>query len=330
MPLSQLDLSLGALEVGVLLSSTLWGVTTVQFYVYLTTPINKNDPYWTRIPVYVVWILESLHTIFAWIYLYRLTVTFYGIPAALNEAHWSLDTSSLFDGIIGAIVQMFFAYRIRMFSDSWPVTLVAWLGSLLQLACTIGVTILSGQVSVAEFGARYGWIVEALLIINFIVDTINTSALTYYLQRGRTGFKATDLVVEKLVMWTIETGLITAVAAAVQLILFKALPTSALWIGISLFYAKLYSNSFLAILNSRSVLRLDLNTDSHDQTTDLSFHTLSGLNHNTNAWNNTETDGHGTIVHVHGQDDPIELATVKQRTTIESMNARSMSDDRSI
>lgn len=84
---------------------------------------------------------------------------------------------------------MFFAYRIQTFSKSWPVTLVSWLGSLLQLACTIGVTVLSGEVSVAEFGVRYGWIVESLLIINLIVDIINTSALSYYLNRGRTGFK---------------------------------------------------------------------------------------------------------------------------------------------
>ncbi|KAJ7146032.1 hypothetical protein C8R44DRAFT_863849 [Mycena epipterygia] len=315
--LSELDLSLGALEIGVLLSSTLWGVTTVQLYVYLTS--QNKDPLWTRLLVYFVWILESLHTIFAWIYIYRLTVTFYGVPAALGEAHWTLDTSSLFDGIIGACVQMFFAYRIRMFANSWPVTLVSWLGSLLQLSCTLGVTILSGEVSVAEFGVRYGWIVESLLIINLIVDIINTSALSYYLNRGRTGFKGTDQVLEKLVIWTIETGLITAVAAAVQLILFKVMPTSgkspevayttspqintfhfflALWIGISLFYAKLYSNSFLAILNSRSIIRQGFTTNAQ---------TGSGLNR---SWNTTTTGVHVTVVQ--GQQDDLELGRVKR------------------
>jgi len=289
--LSELDLSLGALEIGVLLSSTLWGVTTVQLYVYLTS--QNKDPLWTRLLVYFVWILESLHTIFAWIYIYRLTVTFYGIPAALGEAHWTLDTSSLFDGIIGACVQMFFAYRIRMFANSWPITLVSWLGSLLQLSCTLGVTILSGEVSVAEFGVRYGWIVESLLIINLIVDIINTSALSYFLNRGRTGFKGTDQVLEKLVVWTIETGLITAIAAAVQLILFKVMPTSALWIGISLFYAKLYSNSFLAILNSRSIIRQGLTTNAQ---------TGNGLSR---SWNTTTTGVHVTVVQ--GQQDDLEL-----------------------
>ncbi|KAJ7626271.1 hypothetical protein DFH06DRAFT_1228419 [Mycena polygramma] len=301
--LSELDLSLGALEVGVLLSSTLWGVTTVQLYIYLTSP-NK-DPLWTRGLVYIVWLLETLHTVFAWAYIYRLTVTFYGIPAALGESYWALDISSLFDGIIGAMVQMFFAFRIHMFSHMWHITLVSWLGSLLQLACTIGVTVLSGRVSVAQFGVQYGWLVESILIINLIVDIVNTSALTYYLNRGRTGFKGTDRVLEKLVVWTIETGLITAIAAAVQLAVFKLLPTSALWIGISLFYAKLYSNSFYAILNSRSVIRQGFNTT--DAQTNSSL--------NVRTWNNNTQPGGTHVTVVHTQDTDVELGSFKRSDT---------------
>ncbi|KAJ7223129.1 hypothetical protein GGX14DRAFT_557703 [Mycena pura] len=237
--LSELDLTLGALLVGVLISSTLWGITTVQAYVYATTP-NK-DPWWTKSLVYIVWVLESLHTVFAWRYIYRLTVTFYGIPSALGEADWSLTISSTFDGLIGTIVQMFFAYRIRMFSQSWLITSISWSGSVLGLVGTLGITVLSSTRTVAEFGANYGWLVEGLLSVLLAVDVINTAALSYYLNKGRTGFKSTDVVLERLVMWTI-----------------------ALWIGISLFYAKLYSNSFLAILNSRSVIRQGLHV-THQQ-----------------------------------------------------------------
>ncbi|KAJ7983001.1 hypothetical protein DFH06DRAFT_978485 [Mycena polygramma] len=201
--MSQLDLSLGALEIGALFSSTLWGVTTVQFYTYLTTP-NK-DPLWTKILVRIFLANFSVHTICVWIYIYRLTVTFYGIPAVLGETHWSLDISSLFDVIIGALtIQMYFAYRIRSFSKSWPITLVSWLGSLLQLASGMGITIVSGRVSLAEFGVRFDWLVEAILSINLVVDLINTSGLIYYLQRERTG---TDVILQKLVMWTIGASL---------------------------------------------------------------------------------------------------------------------------
>ncbi|KAJ7132477.1 hypothetical protein C8R44DRAFT_774091 [Mycena epipterygia] len=268
--LSELDLGLGALEIGVLLSSTLWGVTTVQLYIYSTTP--NNDPWWTKTLVYLVYIMESLHTIFSWMYIYRLTVTFYGVPAELGVVQWTLSASSLFDGLIGAIVQMFFAYRIQQFSKMWAITLVSWLGS---------------------FAIKFGWMITASLSINLIVDIINTAALSFYLQRGRTGFKQSDQILVKLVMWTVETGLVTAVAAAVQLILVP------LWIGISLFYAKLYSNSFLAILNSRTVIRRGLEN---------TMHSSSG---GARPWNDMQTGVHVTVVR--GEEVDVELARVKHQ-----------------
>ncbi|KAJ7234417.1 hypothetical protein C8J57DRAFT_1574928 [Mycena rebaudengoi] len=51
--LSELDLSLGVLEIGVLLSSTLWGATTLQLYVYVTA--RHKDPLWTK----ALWAIAS-------------------------------------------------------------------------------------------------------------------------------------------------------------------------------------------------------------------------------------------------------------------------------
>ncbi|KAJ7154759.1 hypothetical protein C8R46DRAFT_1297434 [Mycena filopes] len=179
--MSELDLSLGALEIG-------------------TT-------------------LESFHTIFLWVYMYRLTVTFYGVPAALGETHWTFNISSFFAGIIGALVQvratpslaynidrlttsqMYFAHRIRSFTHSWPITLVSWLGSLLQLSALTAIMVIAGKTTLADFMARFTWLVDVALSINLIIDIINTCGLSYYLYRERSGFKGTDLIVDKLVMW---------------------------------------------------------------------------------------------------------------------------------
>lgn len=43
-PVSQLDTTLGAIEVGVLLSSMLYGMVTVQMYTY--SGKCKKDPLW--------------------------------------------------------------------------------------------------------------------------------------------------------------------------------------------------------------------------------------------------------------------------------------------
>ena len=62
--------------------------------------------------------LETVYTIFAWMYLYRLTVTFYGTRDMLQGTHWTLNTSVIFEGVIGAIVQARFHQRINLLRNS--------------------------------------------------------------------------------------------------------------------------------------------------------------------------------------------------------------------
>ncbi|KAL0959315.1 hypothetical protein HGRIS_014577 [Hohenbuehelia grisea] len=249
---SALDLNLGSLEIGVLLSSTLFGITTVQLYMYYQN--RYKDPWWIRSLVMLVWLMEALHTIFAWVYLYRLTVTFYGQPQMLTVAHWTLNISAAFDGIIGAIVQAYFAWRVHVLSRGWTITVVSWIGSLLQMGLTLAVAGLASQYSVPEFHEKFAWIVTAALAFNLFVDVVNTTGLCFYLKLERSGFTRTDRMLDTLFVWSIQTGLPTVIGAILMLV-FSLVSQSALWIGVSLFYAKLYSNSFLATLNGRKHLQ---------------------------------------------------------------------------
>jgi len=57
-------------------------------------------------------------------------------------------------------------------------------------------------------------------------------------------------------IWTIETGLLTSVAAVTMLVCFLLMQDNFIWIAIYTFLAKLFSNSFLVSLNARDVERL--------------------------------------------------------------------------
>ncbi|KAF7968815.1 hypothetical protein HWV62_29250 [Athelia sp. TMB] len=52
-----------------------------------------------------------------------------------------------------------------------------------------------------------------------------------------------------------QTGLLTSIGALIMLVFSLALPNTALWLGASGFYCKLYSNSLMASLNAREILR---------------------------------------------------------------------------
>ncbi|TDL15203.1 hypothetical protein BD410DRAFT_778295 [Rickenella mellea] len=253
MVLSVLDLNLGALEIGTLISSVLFGVTNVQVYMYWNQ--RFKDGIAIKSLVATIWTFETVHTAFLWMYIYRLTVTFYGVPAALEQTSWELNMSGFFDGIISGAVQAFFAYRVLAISGNWVVPVISWSGSLLQMTGTFAVTALGFRTNIETFALKYSWIVRGVLVTDTIVDTINTLALCYYLSKGRTGFHKTDRMIDTIILWTVETGLTTTVAAVVMLIFDISLSKTAMWIGVSLFQAKLYSNSLLAVLNGRDVLR---------------------------------------------------------------------------
>jgi len=227
----------------------------VQLYIYYKN--DFKDRLWIRCLVTGIWVLECTHTVFIWIYLYDLTVTNYGNPAALAKSPWTLSMSSVFDGLIGGAVQAYFAHRIYILSGSPLLPIISWLGSALQVALTLAIAIIGSRMTLKEFADGYTWIITSVLAVVMVVDILNTGGLLYFLviERSRNRVKRTRIAVDKLILWTIETGLVTSVTAILMLALFLGKPGTALWISFTLFYAKLYSNCLLASLNGRISLR---------------------------------------------------------------------------
>jgi len=75
--------------------------------------------------------------------------------------------------------------------------------------------------------------------------------MTYVLLQKDTRLPATHAFITKFVRVIVETGCLTAISAIIQLALFIWLPDKPYFTCIGLALAKLYSNSLLAILNSR-------------------------------------------------------------------------------
>jgi len=248
-----LGLSLGSLEVGILVSTFLFGVTTVQCYIYYSS--NARDTWYIKLLIPCVWLLEAFHTTSMCYFLYWLTVTNYGNLEALAAGHWPLNVSATCDGLVGALVQSFFAYRIYTLTGKWYITLISWLGSATAFAMTFAITILSFKLSVAAFSINYSWLATSGLSVLLFVDVVNTAALCTYLRIERTGFNSTDSLLNKLFLWTLETGLLTSVAAILMVVFLLTEKSTTLWVCISIFYAKLYSNSLMASLNGREYLR---------------------------------------------------------------------------
>ncbi|KAF8580007.1 hypothetical protein K439DRAFT_1637393 [Ramaria rubella] len=249
-----LSLSLGALEIGILFSTALYGVASIQAFIYAER--NLKDALWLRVMVVLVWLFESVHTGLTWALLYSLTVTNYGQPSAIENTPWSLAMTIPLTSFVGSTVQVFFAYRVRVLSGRMILPIIAWTGAILRLGfgVTLGVVVVKSQ-TIPRFFQHFRWLVDAQLSLDAAVDILNTGSLCYYLLCRRTDFKPTQRLVDKLVVYTIETGLLTSLCAVTVLICSLIMPDNLIYLSVFMIYPKLFSNSLFTSLNTRQALR---------------------------------------------------------------------------
>jgi len=92
-----------------------------------------------------------------------------------------------------------------------------------------------------------------------VADAIIASALCILLAKSRTGFRQTDSLVNILMVYTVNTGLLTSIVAAISLILYTVTPHNYIFLALYFNMSKLYLNALLATLNARSNLRNQMN-----------------------------------------------------------------------
>ncbi|KAF8516665.1 hypothetical protein JB92DRAFT_2909896 [Gautieria morchelliformis] len=249
--MSQLDATLGALEIGSIFSLILYGAATVQVINYAQA--NFKDHWVLRSLVAFVWTLETVHSVLTIHLLYSLTVTNYGNPASLLQASWSIDLQPTFTSFVTASVQSFFGYRVWVLSGRLIIPVICWIGVFLRClgGVAVGVTSMQSK-TLPHFVAQFQWLVTSTIVVAASTDVLTTASLCYYLLHRRSGFEATDRLITKIVFWSVETGLITCICAITIVACCLTMPSNFIWIGLLMFYAKFFSNTLMASLNARN------------------------------------------------------------------------------
>lgn len=90
-------------------------------------------------------------------------------------------------------------------------------------------------------------------------DVMITIAMTITLRRARSESvgpnPSTDHIIRILILFTVNTNLMTTCFSISELVTFLALPQATVYGGVGFLLTKTYFNSFLALLNSREYLR---------------------------------------------------------------------------
>jgi len=102
-------------------------------------------------------------------------------------------------------------------------------------------------------------------------DVMMTIAMTITLRRARSEIvgpnPSTDNIIRILILFTVNTNLMTTCLSLSDLLTCLALPQATVYGGIAFLLTKTYLNSFLALLNSREYLREKLDRTTSTLTT---------------------------------------------------------------
>ncbi|KAJ3486409.1 hypothetical protein NLI96_g4270 [Meripilus lineatus] len=234
-------------------------------------------------------------------WIYNVLVNHFGDFGALETGDWVFATDPALVGIIATIVQLFFAWRVKVLTgNNWIVSLIV-VTSLCSIfggiGTAIGIHIVPQFVEFQKFKA----VVIVWLIGAAICDAAITLSLTWYLRAHRTGFSSTDGVLNSIIRLTVQNGLITALWAIIDLIVFLS-SSSGLHLAFNFPLAKLYTNSLLSTLNSRAGWKIQTSRSTTGQKNPLS----DGVHHGRDILSVTTTTRPEVFVNVesHEMVDP--------------------------
>ncbi|KAF7440113.1 hypothetical protein PC9H_000457 [Pleurotus ostreatus] len=292
-----IDNTMGAALIGCILAAALYGVSTVQTFFYFTH--YSRDPWYTQQIVLAVWVFDTLHQALITHTVYHYVISNYFNPTALGNMIWQeypgmlpvgfsfidpcIDEFSqlevLVNGFIGLIVQSYLMHRIWRLSGKkiWPLILI---GPFIvgEFMCSLVFTILSLQMTTfAELTSLKG-LSMSVNVLAAAGDLLISICLVLMLHKRRTGFKKSNTIISRLIIFTINTGLLTTMCAIASLISILVWDTTLIYVSFFFCIGRFYANTLLATLNARSIIR-SVGADSDTNSVPLSGrHASSTLN----------------------------------------------------
>ncbi|KAI3600724.1 hypothetical protein WG66_014177 [Moniliophthora roreri] len=271
-PKLNLDNTMGAAFVGLAVAGTLYGISVLQTFRYFTNP-GQDDGWPIKTLVGAVLFFDTVHHILISHTMYTYLVTNYNNPAILVECVWSLLAEVLFNGFTALLVQSFLTLRVwkylrltrpheSMSAANWFVTAVAVVLVLAEFGCITAFGIMA-LVRVKTFAdlATMKWLSILVNALAAAGDVYIAATLCWLLQNSRTGFRRSDTIIKKLILFTVNTGALTSLCA------ITAAPNTFIYITFFFCIGRLYANSLLATLNARKYIRESADQAEYNTTT---------------------------------------------------------------
>ncbi|KAF7313514.1 hypothetical protein HMN09_00507300 [Mycena chlorophos] len=275
---SALDNTIGSSFVGVVVAATLYGVSCVQTWFYFSR-YGASDVWYIKTLVCVCLAFDTIHQALISHTVYFYAITNYNNPEALERLVWSILLEVLFNvgpcstaalplliisvaqGLIGLLVQGFLTMRVwRLSNRNICLTVVAGALVLAEFGCSVGefpFTIQSMQLKTWQDLGQLKPLSMTVNVLGAASDFVIAMILVYYLRRSRTGFKKSDTMIRKLIVFSVTTGLLVGVCAIASLVSILLWGQTLIYVAFYFSLGRLEFNTLLATLNARKDILAD-------------------------------------------------------------------------
>ncbi|KAJ4477530.1 hypothetical protein J3R30DRAFT_229222 [Lentinula aciculospora] len=237
---------------------------------------SERDSFVVKSFVYVTIVIQLSAIFFITHTIWGTLVLNFGVIAVVTHVPWSTPLALLTTGMSTSLAQMFFSWRIYTLSGG-----ATKRGRFLIFFLCIAIIISTMQFSACvvfnvkfylmnrnfELVPSLNKISEVWLASAVTGDWINGVTFVFMMRRERknSAFPQTKIILDKIIINFVESGLITATLALADLIVFIILPSTTVRVTLEFALGPLYANVMMANLNSREKIRqaahaLEMNT----------------------------------------------------------------------
>ncbi|KZT39158.1 hypothetical protein SISSUDRAFT_665168 [Sistotremastrum suecicum HHB10207 ss-3] len=247
----------GVLMICIFLTSSLYGLTSFQGISYFRTFSNDSIP--LKATVLFVIALSTLHMCLCWSFMYRFFIVGFGDYLSLLIPPWSVKITVPVTCAVQTICHLFFVGRLwTLSSKNKPLCGTLVLMDIAHVGSIAAFTVKCFEATYITDLIRIPTnmhMMTACLVICVSSDVVITLSMCYYLYKGRTGYKRTDTLLTTLIIYSINTGIVTAIGDTMVVILSQALPENVAFFAVFEVTIELFANAMLTSLNTRTQLR---------------------------------------------------------------------------
>ncbi|TBU52714.1 hypothetical protein BD310DRAFT_970666 [Dichomitus squalens] len=245
-----LDNSFGAILIGTCIGLMMYGVSSNQMFRYFR--IYSGDKVYLQGTVVCLFALDTFHSIACIHASYHYLVTNYSQPQVLLVGVWSIRVLAPVTGVTVLGAQSFYARRVYRIGSGYALVVAP------IVLCMLGTggftTAASYEIFAQETFAKfehYTWLMSGGFAFSLATDVLLSVTLIVFLMRSRTVFKRTNSMLRVLMVYTINTGLLTSALSLASLVFGLSQPENMIYIAINMLATKSYVNAVLAVVNSR-------------------------------------------------------------------------------